>query len=204
MPVSGANTPITAQRTSSVSPCFREQAGIARRAGRAQVEHRDLPVEAHRRARHQRLAERARRRGSPRGGSRSCRCRRARRRPARASASRRLLVDALGQRRDPDFGIDRGERGARRLDLLPADRLGAVHDLALQVGEVHVVVVADRDACRRPRRRDRARPASRARPRRSPARARRAASPGLRCRSAAAGCGGCSAAAVRRSSGSDG
>jgi hypothetical protein len=48
-------------------------------------------------------------------------------------------------------GIDGVQRGLRRFDLRRADRLGAVEDLALQVGEVDVVGVGDgqaADACR--------------------------------------------------------
>jgi hypothetical protein len=56
MPVSGANTPITAQRTSSTSSPFGEQAVIARRVVAAQVVDADLAVEADGGAGHQRFA----------------------------------------------------------------------------------------------------------------------------------------------------
>jgi hypothetical protein len=47
---------------------------------------------------------------------------------------------------DGDVRIDSVERGARRVDLDRADVLGAVQDLALQVGEVDLVGVGQRQA----------------------------------------------------------
>jgi hypothetical protein len=52
----------------------------------------------------------------------------------------------LLQRHDRHFGIDRGERLARRLDLRPADRVGAVEDLPLEIGEVDLVAVGEGQA----------------------------------------------------------
>jgi hypothetical protein len=43
-------------------------------------------------------------------------------------------------------GIDGVQRGLRRFDLRRADRLGAVEDLALQVGEVDLVGVGEGEA----------------------------------------------------------
>jgi hypothetical protein len=56
-----------------------------------------------------------------------------------------LSVHPLRERRDRDAGIDRRERVARRIHLLPPHRFHAVHDLALQVGEVDLLVVAEGD-----------------------------------------------------------
>jgi hypothetical protein len=47
---------------------------------------------------------------------------------------------------NPDFGIQRGERGRRGIDLGQADRIRPVEDLALQVGEVDLVGVREREA----------------------------------------------------------
>jgi hypothetical protein len=47
---------------------------------------------------------------------------------------------------DFDFGIERLERLARRLGLARADRVGAIEDLALQVGEIDLVGVGDGEA----------------------------------------------------------
>jgi hypothetical protein len=47
---------------------------------------------------------------------------------------------------DFDFGIERFERLARRFDLARADGLGAVKDLALQVGEIDLVAIGDGEA----------------------------------------------------------
>jgi hypothetical protein len=49
-------------------------------------------------------------------------------------------------RDDGDVGIDGIQRRARRVDLYGADRLGAIEDLALQVGEVDLVGVGEREA----------------------------------------------------------
>jgi len=57
-----------------------------------------------------------------------------------------LAGDALVEPTYLDFRIDRGERLGRFLDFPPADRIGAVEDLALQVGEIDVVGVGDRQA----------------------------------------------------------
>ena len=46
---------------------------------------------------------------------------------------------------DAHAGIDRGECGARALDLERADALGRVDDLALQIGQIDPVVVDDAD-----------------------------------------------------------
>jgi hypothetical protein len=48
------------------------------------------------------------------------------------------------QRQDGHVGIHFLERPARRLDLRRADRPGAVQDLALQVGQVDLVAVGER------------------------------------------------------------
>ena len=50
------------------------------------------------------------------------------------------------KRNDRNFGIDRVECSARGFSLRRADRLGAIEDLALQVGEVDLVGVGDRQA----------------------------------------------------------
>jgi hypothetical protein len=47
------------------------------------------------------------------------------------------------QRHDLDVGIDRLQRRLRGFDLHSADRVGAVEDLPLQVGEVDLVAVGD-------------------------------------------------------------
>ncbi len=54
--------------------------------------------------------------------------------------------DAFGDRLDRDFGIDAGQRGACGIDFFPADGFGEMHDLPLQISEVHRVVVAEGDA----------------------------------------------------------
>ena len=126
--------------------------------------------------------------------------RRARRRRRCDQRFEARALDPLRQRDRPaTSGLMRAERRARGLDFGLPDGVGAVHDLALQVGEVHLVVVAQRDAADAAGGQIERRPASPGRRRRRPARARRAASPGRRCRSPAAGCAGCSAAAARRS-----
>jgi hypothetical protein len=51
------------------------------------------------------------------------------------------ILDSLVQRHDRDVGIHRSQGRARGLDLDRADRIGAVEDLALQVGEVDLVGV---------------------------------------------------------------
>ncbi|MNC87209.1 hypothetical protein D3C83_29140 [compost metagenome] len=57
-----------------------------------------------------------------------------------------LAADPLGERGDLHFGIDRGKRGARGVDLLFPDGIGAMHDLALEIGEIDGVAVAERNA----------------------------------------------------------
>ena len=44
---------------------------------------------------------------------------------------------------DHDLRIDARQRGARRLDLGLADGVGEMHDLPLQVGQVHNIVIAN-------------------------------------------------------------
>jgi hypothetical protein len=56
------------------------------------------------------------------------------------------ILDALVERHDLDVGVDRFQRGLRGLDFDGADRLGAVEDLALQVGEVDLVGVGQGEA----------------------------------------------------------
>ena len=60
-------------------------------------------------------------------------------------------VQPRGMRDQPDFGIDRGDRLGRACHLRHADPVGRVDHLALQVGEVHRIVVhhADRAHPRR-------------------------------------------------------
>jgi len=48
------------------------------------------------------------------------------------------------QRHDFDVGVDRVQRGLSGRDLDGADGVGAVQDLALQVGEIDLVGVGDR------------------------------------------------------------
>jgi hypothetical protein len=48
------------------------------------------------------------------------------------------------QRHDFDLGVDCLQRDLRRFDLYRADGIGAVKDLALQVGEFDLVGVGDR------------------------------------------------------------
>jgi hypothetical protein len=50
------------------------------------------------------------------------------------------------QRQHDHLRIHRGERAARRFDLRLADRLRAVEDLPLQVGEIDLVAVGDGQA----------------------------------------------------------
>ena len=123
-----------------------EQAVVAGRLGAAQVEHRDLPVEADARARDQRLARRHAR---------------AVERVARGEVvgavehhvgvaherGEALGPGALLERLDADLGIDRraASRRPRRPWACRSTRC-AMHDLALQVGEVDAVAVADGDA----------------------------------------------------------
>jgi hypothetical protein len=56
------------------------------------------------------------------------------------------ILQPLVDRDDGDVGIDGIQRRARRVDLYGADRLGAIEDLALQVGEVDLVGVDEREA----------------------------------------------------------
>ncbi len=65
---------------------------------------------------------------------------------AAASVSRRFSSTRSASAATADLRVDPGERRARRFGLLHAHRLHAVHDLALEVGEIHVVAVADRQA----------------------------------------------------------
>ena len=74
-------------------------------------------------------------------------------------------IDSFCKWDDFYFGIDGVQRPLRRLDLRRADRVGAVEDLALQVGEVDLVGVGDcqaADAGRREVERRRAAQAARA------------------------------------------
>jgi len=48
------------------------------------------------------------------------------------------------QRHDFDVGVDGLQRGLRGFDLYRADGIGTVKDLALQVGELDLVGVGDR------------------------------------------------------------
>ena len=57
-----------------------------------------------------------------------------------------LAVEPLLQREDLDFGIDGAKRGASRIRLRRADRVAAVENLALQVGEIDLVAVGESDA----------------------------------------------------------
>ena len=56
-----------------------------------------------------------------------------------------LAADALGERLDRHVGIDRRERAAAASTLGWPTSCGRVEDLALQVGEVDAVGVADRE-----------------------------------------------------------
>ena len=62
-----------------------------------------------------------------------------------------VRIQPRGMRDQPDFRIDRGHRLGRAVDLRHADPVGRVDDLALQVGEIHRIVVhhADRAHPRR-------------------------------------------------------
>ena len=71
---------------------------------------------------------------------------------------------------DDDVRVEEAQLGRGALGLGHADVGREVQQLAVQVGELHRVVVEDPDAGPRPRPPGTARPASRARPRRSPAR----------------------------------
>jgi hypothetical protein len=53
-----------------------------------------------------------------------------------------LARDALGYGGNRSLRIDAPQRAACRLDLALADGIGEMHDLALQVGEIDHVVVA--------------------------------------------------------------
>ena len=52
------------------------------------------------------------------------------------------LGDALRDRDHFHQRVDRGQRVARGVCFHAADRLGPVHNLPLQVGEIHFVAVA--------------------------------------------------------------
>ena len=172
-----------------------EQAVVAGRARVARIEHRDLPVEAHRGAGHQRLARAHARARSPRGASRSCRSSRARRRRRARAARARSAPTRCAIALDAHFGIDRGEALRRGVDLARADVVRRVQDLPLQVGEVDVVGVADRERAHAGRReelrggRAEAAHADHERVRRGELLLR------VRCRARPAGCAGCSAGA---------
>jgi hypothetical protein len=54
-------------------------------------------------------------------------------------------VEPLLQGNDLDFGIDGAERGTRGLHLRRADGVLAVEDLALQVGEIDLIAIGERE-----------------------------------------------------------
>ena len=56
------------------------------------------------------------------------------------------ILYPLVERHDFDVGVDRLQRGLRGFDLDRADRIGAIEDLALQVGEIDLVGVGDGQA----------------------------------------------------------
>jgi len=59
---------------------------------------------------------------------------------------------ALGNGGDNGLGIDACQRAACGVDLALADRIGEMHDLPLQIGQVDVIVVADREPAHAARR----------------------------------------------------
>ena len=130
---------------------FGKQARVARRAVIAHIKHRDLPVKAHARARHQRFFVRD-----------TCAINCVARGEVVAAVEHHIgLGDQRVERRAGDplfhqldfcFGIDRRQRIACRLHLGLADRLRAMHDLPLQVGQINVVVVAQRECAHAGRR----------------------------------------------------
>ena len=99
---------------------FRKEAGIARRIGGSQIEHRNLSVESHRRTGDQRLAQlHAGPVDRVPGGEvvtpvdddiGLC-----------GKRSKPLFVHALRERDHPHFGVDCCERGAGRFDLFNPD-----------------------------------------------------------------------------------
>jgi hypothetical protein len=52
-------------------------------------------------------------------------------------------LDARGDGYDVDIGIDRAQRARRGIHFLRTDGLGAIEDLALQVGEIDFVRIGD-------------------------------------------------------------
>jgi hypothetical protein len=61
-----------------------------------------------------------------------------------------LCFHACGHRHHVHIGIHRAQRARRGKDLLRTDRIGAIEDLALQVGEVDLVAIGEAqlaDAC---------------------------------------------------------
>ncbi len=110
--------------------------------GLAQIEHRDLGVEADRRPGDERLfrlyagaVERVAR-GEVVGAIEDDIC----------VGKQRLQVvrlDAFLQRDDVHIGIQRRQGGARRVDFRRADAIRPVEDLALQVGEIDLVLDPD-------------------------------------------------------------
>src|SRR5690606_28350475 len=122
-----------------------EHAVIAGAVGIAQVEHRDLPVEADRRAAHQRGAvpyagaiDRVTG-GEVVGAVEDDLA-------APGPGIELLVVEPGVQRDDLDAVVDAVHGDLGRARLGPADPLDAVGDLALQVGRVDVVAVRDDDA----------------------------------------------------------
>ncbi len=60
-------------------------------------------------------------------------------------AGKIFLLKSPAERNDLDIRIDRVQGRARSLDLRRADRLGAIEDLALEIREIDLVAVGDRE-----------------------------------------------------------
>jgi len=118
-----------------------KQARVARRVLASLIENHELAVEADRRAGHQRLA--VLHAGAVDGVARG-EVVRAVEHDIGAGDELGKVFDSLVQWHDFDVGVHRAERRARRLDLHGADRFRAVKDLPLQVGQVDLVGIRQR------------------------------------------------------------